>query len=120
MTLPTSRHNRKPTPTRRFVGALRRYSDALGELQHNPQVLLSVLLARDAVYQALAQDAAPLTHHVQALQEYDTLLEKLAITLPDQPLAEWRRSFAVNPTLWWWNLERATIDARSETQAAQR
>ncbi len=89
--------------------ALSRYQHALERLNDTPDALLAVLLARDDVAAALAQNAAPSVEQARQIADLDQQLQEYARQhTPD--LADWRASLTPLETAWWWLLDEQTAE----------
>lgn len=99
-------HSAEAPPTPPLSAELDAYAQALDALRtEEKQMLLRVLLARDALVAARAEvDSLP-PSQAQRLLELDTRLRERARELPLDMLPDWRQTFDPPETAWWWHLD---------------
>jgi tetratricopeptide (TPR) repeat protein len=79
--------------------------DRRGPLE--PERVLAVLIARDALVRTLEKKYAPSPKSLLFIAELDEKLKKLdtCIVAEHIPLADWRASYSPSPQAWWWTLD---------------
>lgn len=96
--------------TSSLEAAIASYNQALNDLeqakpQPSDQQVLAVLLARDAVEQALSTKTRTASASITHLIQLDERLQAQARTIAAVDLARWRDSLHPPESAWWWFLE---------------
>lgn len=95
--------------------ALARYEHALERLHNDPGELLAVLLARDAVAMAVAEQGSLSVEQARHLAALDKKLHQQARQHALSDLPSWRDSFTPPDTAWWWHFDTPVgPEARSD------
>jgi hypothetical protein len=103
--------------------ALAQYTDALTNLklaksEPSEIEILHILVARDAIEEALSDKTQISVESLAKLLELDKFLKQQAHTIArGANLAEWRATFHPSTEAWWWFLE-PTSDEEVPTQIA--
>ncbi len=104
---PAAPINNPAQSARSFTETVERYGSLLDNLQSpaaKPKLLLSILLARNAVQSAQKQATTPEVDQVARLTELDQKLRRISPNLLES-LPAWRRALSPPKSRWWWYLE---------------
>jgi tetratricopeptide (TPR) repeat protein len=94
--------------------ASEQYNQALDGLDDDPQMLLSMLLARDQVEDALRQTKPLSGDQAQQLVALDAQLREKAAQVSLNDLSTWRQTICPPDTHWWWFLDQAAERREAE------
>lgn len=90
-----------------IVVSIAQYEQSLTDLereQRTPTRLLEVLLRREHVAGALANELAS-TQSLEHLRDLDSRLRSVASRIPGSDWHAWRQALTPSPNRWWWRLD---------------